>query len=74
MVRNVFEELYWDYPLISHDKTFLDNITNRTIELANSKLYDYKCNYTKYMELREEEIFTRLQPRKIKKNGQTLKS
>ena len=46
--------------LISHDKTFLDNITNRTIELANSKLYDYKCNYTKYLELREEEIYTQI--------------
>ena len=50
--------------LISHDKTFLDNITNRTIELANSKLYDYKCNYTKYLELREEEIFTQIAAKK----------
>ena len=30
--------------LISHDREFLDNITNRTLELANGKLYDYKCN------------------------------
>jgi ATP-binding cassette subfamily F protein 3 len=50
--------------LISHDRTFLDNITNRTIELANSKLYDYKCNYTKYLELREEEIFTQIAAKK----------
>ena len=50
--------------LISHDKTFLDNITNRTIELANSKLYDYKCNYSKYLELREEEIFTQIAAKK----------
>ena len=50
--------------LISHDKTFLDNITNRTIELANSKLYDYKCNYTKYLELREEEIYTQIAAKK----------
>ena len=50
--------------LISHDKTFLDNITNRTIELANSKLYDYKCNYTKYLELREEEILTQVAAKK----------
>ena len=50
--------------LISHDKTFLDNITNRTIELANSKLYDYKCNYTKYLELREEEIFNQVAAKK----------
>jgi ATP-binding cassette subfamily F protein 3 len=53
--------------LISHDKTFLDNITNRTIELANSKLYDYKCNYTKYLELREEEIFTQVAAKKNQK-------
>ena len=39
-------------------------ITNRTIELANSKLYDYKCNYTKYLELREEEIFTQIAAKK----------
>ena len=50
--------------LISHDRTFLDNITNRTIELANSKLYDYKCNYTKYLELREEEIFNQIAAKK----------
>ena len=50
--------------LISHDKTFLDNITNRTIELANSKLYDYKCNYSKYLDLREEEIFTQIAAKK----------
>ena len=39
--------------LISHDREFLDNITNRTLELANGKLYDYKCNYSKYLKLRE---------------------
>ena len=50
--------------LISHDKTFLDNITNRTIELANSKLYDYKSNYSKYLELREEEIITQIAAKK----------
>jgi ATP-binding cassette, subfamily F, member 3 len=40
--------------LISHDKTFLDNITKRTIEIVNGKTYDYKANYTKYLELRKE--------------------
>jgi ATP-binding cassette subfamily F protein 3 len=50
--------------LISHDMTFLDNITNRTIELANSKLYDYKSNYSKYLELREEEIITQIAAKK----------
>ena len=50
--------------LISHDKTFLDNITNRTIELANGKAYDYKCNYSKYITLREEEIITQIAAKK----------
>ena len=50
--------------LISHDKTFLDNITNRTIELANGKAYDYKCNYSKYIILREEEIVTQIAAKK----------
>ena len=50
--------------LISHDKTFLDNITNRTIELANGKAYDYKCNYSKYIILREEEIITQISAKK----------
>ncbi|MEZ4912314.1 MAG: ABC-F family ATP-binding cassette domain-containing protein [Saprospiraceae bacterium] len=39
--------------VISHDKTFIDNITNRTIELTMGKMYDYKANYTHYLELRE---------------------
>ena len=50
--------------LISHDRKFLDNITNRTIELANAKLYDYKCNYSKYLTLREEEILTQIAAKK----------
>jgi ATP-binding cassette, subfamily F, member 3 len=40
--------------LISHDKQFLDNITKRTIEVEMGKLYDYKANYTKYVEMRAE--------------------
>lgn len=42
--------------LISHDRRFLDNVTNRTIEIANQKIYDYKCNYSKYLVLHEEEL------------------
>lgn len=38
--------------LISHDKTFLDNITNRTIEISGGKIYDYKASYSKYLVLR----------------------
>lgn len=40
--------------VISHDKAFIDNITNRTIELTMGKAYDYKANYTHYLQLREE--------------------
>ena len=50
--------------LISHDREFLDNITNRTLELANGKLYDYKCNYSKYLKSREEEIITQIAAKK----------
>jgi ATP-binding cassette, subfamily F, member 3 len=42
--------------LISHDKAFLDNITNRTLEIQQGRLLDYKANYTKYLELRKDEI------------------
>ncbi|MEO6302433.1 MAG: ABC-F family ATP-binding cassette domain-containing protein, partial [Bacteroidia bacterium] len=40
--------------LISHDKTFLDAVTNRTIEISNQKIYDYKTNYSRYLILRAE--------------------
>lgn len=40
--------------LISHDKTFLDNVTTRTIEISNQKIYDYKTNYSRYLILRKE--------------------
>lgn len=40
--------------IISHDKAFVDNITTRTIELTMGRAYDYKVNYSKYLELRQE--------------------
>lgn len=40
--------------VISHDKTFLDNVTKRTIEIELGKAYEYKANYSKYMELRKD--------------------
>ncbi|WP_346882580.1 ABC-F family ATP-binding cassette domain-containing protein [uncultured Algibacter sp.] len=40
--------------VISHDKAFIDNITNRTIEVTMGKIYDYKTNYSHYLQLREE--------------------
>lgn len=42
--------------LISHDKTFLDTVTSRTIEIVNGKTYDYKTNYSRYLILRQERI------------------
>lgn len=40
--------------VISHDRTFVDNITNRTIEVTMGRIYDYKANYSHYLELRKE--------------------
>ena len=40
--------------VISHDKAFIDNITNRTIEVTMGTIYDYKANYSHYLELRKE--------------------
>lgn len=40
--------------LISHDKTFLDTVTKRTIEIVNQKIYDYRTNYSHYLILRQE--------------------
>jgi ATP-binding cassette subfamily F protein 3 len=40
--------------LVSHDRIFLDTVTNRTIEISMGKIYDYKAAYSKYLELREE--------------------
>ena len=40
--------------VISHDRAFIDNITNRTIEVTMGRIYDYKAKYTHYLQLREE--------------------
>lgn len=40
--------------VISHDRTFIDNITNRTIEVTMGRIYDYKANYSHYLQLRED--------------------
>lgn len=41
--------------LVSHDKAFLDAVTSRTIEISLGRIYDYKANYSKYLELRAEQ-------------------
>ena len=40
--------------VISHDKQFLNNVTNRTVEVELGKLFDYKAAYSKFMQLRQE--------------------
>lgn len=40
--------------VISHDRAFIDNITNRTIEVTMGRIYDYKANYSHYLELRSD--------------------
>ena len=40
--------------VISHDRTFINNITTRTIEVTMGRIYDYKVNYSRYLELRKE--------------------
>ncbi|MEZ4830362.1 MAG: ABC-F family ATP-binding cassette domain-containing protein [Bacteroidia bacterium] len=40
--------------VISHDRAFVDNITNRTIEVTMGRIYDYKARYSHYLQLREE--------------------
>ena len=53
-----FEDFLKEYPgavlLISHDRAFLDNITNRTVEISLGKIYDYNVSYSNYEVLRKE--------------------
>lgn len=42
--------------LVSHDRAFLDNVTKRTIEISCGKAYDYKVNYSHFVELRKERV------------------
>ena len=50
--------------LVSHDKMFLDNVTNRTIEISLGNIYDYKKPYSQYLELRSEIREKQLQTQK----------
>lgn len=42
--------------LVSHDRAFIDNVTNRTLEISCGKVYDYQVNYSKYVVLHQERI------------------
>lgn len=52
------ENFLKNYPgvvvIVSHDKMFLDNVTNRTIEISLGKIYDFNKPYSQYLELRQE--------------------
>jgi ATP-binding cassette subfamily F protein 3 len=50
--------------LVSHDKMFLDNVTNRTIEISLGKIYDYNKPYTQFLELRKDIKEKQLQAQK----------
>lgn len=49
-------QYYGAVVLVSHDRCFLDNITKRTIEITAGKIYDYKVNYSAYVELHRQRI------------------
>ncbi len=55
-LEEYLETYHGSVMLISHDKHFLDSVTNRTIEIVNKKIYDYKANYSKYLILRAERM------------------
>jgi ATP-binding cassette subfamily F protein 3 len=50
--------------LVSHDRLFLDSVSNRTIEISFAKINDYKAKYTKYLELRKDRIEKQIQAKK----------
>ena len=62
------EEYLSTYPgsvlVVSHDKAFLDNVTNRTIEIVLGKIEDYKCNYSQYLVQRTDRIEKQQQAKK----------
>ena len=59
-LENYLKEYPGAVMVVSHDRTFLDNITTRTIEISKGKIYDYKASYTQYEAMRRqrEEIET----------------
>ena len=53
-LENFLKTYYGAIVLISHDRAFLDGVTERTVEISLGKIYDYKANYSKYEVLRKE--------------------
>ena len=53
-LETFLEEYEGGIVMVSHDRTFLDHITNRTVEIVNGTIYDYPVPYSKFVALREE--------------------
>lgn len=59
-LENFLSDFFGAVVIISHDITFLDNITKRTIEISNGFLYDYKVPYSEFIKLRQQRIAQQL--------------
>jgi ATP-binding cassette, subfamily F, member 3 len=59
-LETFLKDYYGAAVIVSHDKAFLDNLTTRTIEISLGKIYDYKANYSRYLELRKERRETQM--------------
>jgi len=57
-LEGFLKSYYGAIVMVSHDRAFLDNITNRTIEISQGKIWDYKGSYSVYVDLREQRIET----------------
>lgn len=57
-VEGFLQQYYGAIVMVSHDRAFLDNITSRTIEISQGKVYDYKGSYSAYVQMRETRIET----------------
>lgn len=55
-LESFLQSYYGAVLMVSHDRTFLDNITIRTVEISNGRIYDYKGSYSLYVEARESRI------------------
>ena len=56
LITKNFKEYSDTFMVVSHDRNFLDNVCNKILEIENGKAKLYKGNYSKYIELKEEEV------------------
>lgn len=59
-VESYFRDYQGAIVLVSHDRSFLDNITQRTLEIDGGKVFDYKSNYSGYVSMREERLSSQI--------------